>query len=60
VNVDEEEEEGGDSNKSDGRRRRSVVTNERKQAFGRKNEKLNERKVAPGIRIVYIIYRVNA
>ncbi|KAI5805817.1 SNF2 family N-terminal domain-containing protein [Geopyxis carbonaria] len=28
----------------DGRRRRSAVTNERKQAFGRKNETLNQRK----------------
>jgi hypothetical protein len=29
----------------DGRRRRSQVTNERKMAFGRKNEKLNLHKV---------------
>ena len=41
-------DEDGDEdevNKPDGRRRRSVVTNERKQAFGLRNESLNQQKV---------------
>lgn len=40
-NEDEEEVVGGEP---DGRRRRSLVTNERKQAFGRKNDNLKQRK----------------
>lgn len=43
--MNDDEIDNGESNgKADGRRRRSAVTNERKQAFGQKNEKLNERK----------------
>lgn len=42
---DAETEDGDNINPRDGRRRRSAVTNERKQAFGKKNETLNLRKV---------------
>ena len=42
---DDREDEVDDGDKPDGRRRRSLATNERKQAFGRKNEKLNKTKV---------------
>lgn len=41
--MDEEDDDQNEHN--DGRRRRSIVTSERKQAFGKKNDTLNERKV---------------
>lgn len=39
-------EEGEDAEQGAGPRRRSIATDERKQAFGRKNESLNQRKVS--------------
>ena len=44
-NEGADEDEDNKGQKFDGRRRRSVVTIEQKQAFGRKNETLNQRKV---------------
>jgi hypothetical protein len=40
-----DEEDDDQNGQNDGRRRRSIVTSERKQAFGKKNDTLNERKV---------------
>ncbi|KAI5798075.1 SNF2 family N-terminal domain-containing protein [Pyronema domesticum] len=39
-----DEEDDDQNGQNDGRRRRSIVTSERKQAFGKKNDTLNERK----------------